>query len=111
MIRRSLGARWIGPLRCSLRSHPTAVTVAGSLLVAGALALGLWSKRGDFAASLGLAPLWILAAAMALHVVWLVARSEAWHVCVDAAGGRVSRRRLYRATTWSTATRARPRDE
>jgi uncharacterized membrane protein YbhN (UPF0104 family) len=81
------------------RRHPTLVTVAGSLTVAGALALGLWGKRGDFAAALGLAPLWILAAAMALHIVWLIARSEAWHVCVGAAGGRVSRRRLYRAAS------------
>jgi len=31
--------------------------------------------------------------------VWLVARSEAWHVCVGAAGGQVSRRRLYRAAS------------
>jgi hypothetical protein len=29
----------------------------------------------------------------------LVARSEAWHVCVGAAGGQVSRRRLYRAAS------------
>ncbi len=36
---------------------------------------------------------------MALHVVWLIARSEAWHVCVGAAGGQVSRRRLYRAAS------------
>lgn len=86
-------------LRGWLRVHPAAVTVAGSLVVAGALALGLWGKRGDFAAALGLAPLWILAAAMALHVVWLIARSEAWHVCVGAAGGQVSRRRLYRAAS------------
>ncbi len=75
------------------------MTVTGSLVVAGALALGLWGKRGDFAQALGLAPIWILAAAMALHVIWLVARSEAWHVCVGAAGGRVSRRRLYRAAS------------
>jgi uncharacterized membrane protein YbhN (UPF0104 family) len=86
-------------LRNWLRLHPTTVTVTGSLIVAGALGLGLWGKRGDFVAALGLAPLWILAAAMALHVVWLVARSEAWHVCVGAAGGRVSRRRLYRAAS------------
>jgi hypothetical protein len=86
-------------VRCWISAHPAAVTVAGSLVVAGALALGLWGKRGDFATALGLAPLWILAAAMALHIVWLVARSEAWHVCVGAAGGQVSRRRLYRAAS------------
>jgi uncharacterized membrane protein YbhN (UPF0104 family) len=97
--RSALGASRISRLRCWLRKHPTLVTVAGSLTVAGALALGLWGKREDFAAALGLAPLWILAAAMALHVVWLIARSEAWHVCVGAAGGQVSRRRLYRAAS------------
>jgi len=75
------------------------VTVAGCLLVAGALALGIWGKRTDFAAALQLAPLWILAVAIVLHIVWLVARSEAWHVCVGAAGGKVSRRRLYRAAS------------
>jgi hypothetical protein len=34
---------------------------------------------------------------VALQVVALVARSEAWHVCVQAAGGTVGRRRLFRA--------------
>jgi uncharacterized membrane protein YbhN (UPF0104 family) len=99
MTHRSLGAGRIARVRGLLRSHPTAITIAGSLVVAGALVLGLWGKREDFAQALGLAPLWILAAAMALHVVWLVARSEAWHVCVGAAGGQVSRRRLYRAAS------------
>jgi uncharacterized membrane protein YbhN (UPF0104 family) len=86
-------------LRRSLRRHPAAVTVTGSLLVAGALGLGLWDKRTDFTDALRLAPLWILVAAILLHVAWLVARSEAWHVCVGAAGGKVSRRRLYRAAS------------
>ena len=86
-------------LRCWLRAHPAAVTIAGSLIVGGALVVGLWGKRGDFATALGLAPLWILAAAILLHLVWLVARSEAWHVCVGAAGGEVSRRRLYQAAS------------
>jgi hypothetical protein len=75
------------------------VTVAGSLLVAGALVFGLWDKRADFASALQLAPVWILGSAVLLHVAWLVARSEAWHVCVGAAGGGVSRRRLYRAAS------------
>jgi uncharacterized membrane protein YbhN (UPF0104 family) len=75
------------------------VTITGSLLVAGALVVGLWGKRADFTAALQLAPLWILGVAILLHVVWLVARSEAWHVCVGAAGGEVSRRRLYRAAS------------
>jgi uncharacterized membrane protein YbhN (UPF0104 family) len=86
-------------LRCWVHRYPAAVTIAGTLVVGGALLLGLWGKRDDFAAALGMAPLWILAAAILLHVVWLIARSEAWHVCVGAAGGEVSRRRLYRAAS------------
>jgi uncharacterized membrane protein YbhN (UPF0104 family) len=86
-------------LRDQLRRHPGAVTVAGSLVVCGALALALSGTRDEFAAALQLAPVWILAAAVLLHLVWLVARSEAWHVCVGAAGGEVSRRRLYRAAS------------
>jgi uncharacterized membrane protein YbhN (UPF0104 family) len=89
----------VARLRSWVRDHPTAVTVTGSLVVGAALVVGLWGKRADFATALGLAPLWILAAAILLHVVWLVARSEAWHVCVGAAGGSVSRRRLYRAAS------------
>ena len=86
-------------LRAWVRAHPVAVTIAGSSLVALALGVGLWGKRGDFAAALGDAPLWILGIAVLLQVVWLVARSEAWHVCVGAAGGAVTRRRLYRASS------------
>jgi hypothetical protein len=86
-------------LRDQLRRHPGAVTVAGSLVVCGALVVALSGTRDEFAAALQLAPVWILAAAVLLHLVWLVARSEAWHVCVGAAGGEVSRRRLYRAAS------------
>jgi uncharacterized membrane protein YbhN (UPF0104 family) len=85
-------------LRAWVKAHPVAVTVAGSSIVALALIVGLWSKRGDFAASLGDAPWWILGLAVVLQVVWLILRSEAWHVCVGAAGGAVTRRRLYRAS-------------
>lgn len=85
-------------VRAWLKRHPVAVTVAGSLLVAAALVVGLWDKREDFTAALGDAPLWLLATAAGLQVIWLIARSEAWHVCVGAAGGDVTRRRLYRAS-------------
>lgn len=79
------------------RRHPAAVTVIGSTIVGAALVVGLWSKRDDFAEAFGSASFTVLSAAIALQVIWLVARSEAWHVCVDAAGGSVGRRRLYRA--------------
>jgi uncharacterized membrane protein YbhN (UPF0104 family) len=88
-------ARFRGWLRC----HSTAVTVTGSVVVAAALVVGLWDKRGDFGAAFGDASLVILGAAVLLQVIWLIARSEAWHVCVGAAGGEVNRRRLYRAAS------------
>ena len=86
-------------LRLWVRTHPKPITIAGRLLGAGALMVGLADKRGAFAAALGSVPIWTLAVAAALHVVWLVARSEAWYVCVGAAGGTVGRRRLYRAAS------------
>jgi len=82
-----------------MRRHSAAVTVAGSLIVAAALAAGLWSKRGDFVEAFGSASLAVLSAAVGLQVIWLISRSEAWHACVGAAGGNVSRRRLYRAAS------------
>lgn len=82
-----------------MRRHPVAVTVIGSLVVAAALVVGLWGKREDFVDAFGSAPAAVLAASVGLQVIWLVARSEAWHVCVRAAGGRVGRRRLYRAAS------------
>jgi uncharacterized membrane protein YbhN (UPF0104 family) len=81
------------------KRHPAAVTVAGTLAVGLALGLGLFGKRDQFVAALTGAPLWILGIAVALHVFWLLARSEAWSVCIRAAGGSVSRRRLYRASS------------
>lgn len=86
-------------LRSFVRRHPTAVTVGCTLTVALALAVGLWGKRADFGSALGDAPWWILGLAILLQLIWLVLRSEAWHVCVGAAGGVVSRRRLYRASS------------
>jgi uncharacterized membrane protein YbhN (UPF0104 family) len=93
-----LAAR-IARVRAWFRAHPVAVTVAGSSIVALALVIGLWSKRDDFATALGDAPFWILGIAVLLQIAWLLLRSEAWHVCVGAAGGVVSRRRLYRASS------------
>jgi uncharacterized membrane protein YbhN (UPF0104 family) len=77
--------------------HPGTVTLIGTVVVAAALAAGLWDKRDEFGAAFGSASVAVLVGAVALQVVWLVGRSEAWHVCVGAAGGSVGRRRLYRA--------------
>jgi hypothetical protein len=75
------------------------VSIAGGLLVAIALTIGLAGHGHDFIVALGSAPYWVLGAAVALHVLWLLARSEAWGVCIGAAGGSVGRRRVYRASS------------
>ena len=82
-----------------VRRWRTALSVVGAAAVAAALAAVLVGKRGDFASALQAAPIWLLSVAAVLQTVALVARSEAWHVCVRAAGGTVSRRRLYRAAS------------
>ena len=84
--------------RAQLARHPVAVTAVCSLAVTAILAYVLWDMRDDFVSALGDASLLVLGAAALLQVIWLLFRSEAWHVCVDAAGGSVSRRRLYRAS-------------
>ncbi len=93
------GARSFARLRAWARAHPGIVTTVGATIVVVALAIGLWSKRGDFAEAAGSASLVILGAAVVLQICWLLLRSEAWHVCVHAAGGRVNRSRLYRASS------------
>ncbi len=86
-------------MRALARRHPAAVSVAGFGTVGVALAVALIGKRGEFVAALHHAPIWILGIAVALHVFWLVARCEAWNVSIAAAGGRVSRRRLFHASS------------
>ena len=73
--------------RSHLRRHPTAVTITGSLVVGGALVVGLWGKRADFAAALGLAPVWILAAAIA-SPRRLAGRAQRGVARVRGRGGR-----------------------
>jgi uncharacterized membrane protein YbhN (UPF0104 family) len=84
-------------MRAWMQRHSALVTVVCTLAVAAALVVGLWDKREDFVKAFTSASFLVLGAAALLQVIWLVARSEAWHVCVGAAGGNVSRRRLYHA--------------
>lgn len=79
--------------------HRTLVAVAGSLVSAAVLAILLVGKRDAFAAALSGATPWVLAATVALQVVALLARSEAWHLTIQAAGGDIHRRVLYRASS------------
>jgi uncharacterized membrane protein YbhN (UPF0104 family) len=81
------------------RRHRTAVTVVGSVATAGVLAAALAGHRDEFAAALSQAPLWLLAVATLLQIVALLARTEAWHLTIEAAGGRVERRVLFRASS------------
>ena len=75
------------------------MTGAGTLVTVGGLAVvlaGRWGKLADAAVG---ASGWLLGAAVVLHIGSLLARSEAWYLSVCAAGGTVSRRRLYRAAS------------
>ncbi|MGZ4287888.1 MAG: lysylphosphatidylglycerol synthase domain-containing protein [Solirubrobacteraceae bacterium] len=73
------------------------LTVLGTMLAAGVLVFVLAGRWGQFASAAADAPWWALSAAAVLQAASLLARSESWNVCVNAAGGTVGRRRLYRA--------------
>ena len=81
------------------RSHRVALTIAGSLGTAAALAFVLAGRRHEFAAALAEVAVWTLGVTVALQIGALVARSEAWHLSIEAAGGTVPRRLLYRASS------------
>ena len=63
------------------------------------LALILERRRDEFEEALTGPSAWILAVTALLQIVALVSRSEAWHLSIEAAGGNVERRVLYRASS------------
>ena len=73
--------------------------MVGSLATAAILAFLLAGKRDEFAAAISDTPTSVLAATVLLQVFGLLARSEAWHLTIQAAGGTVERRVLYRASS------------
>jgi hypothetical protein len=73
------------------------LTLLGTLIACGALALVLAGRQAQFTAALLAAPIWVLSLAALLHLTSLVTRSEAWNGCVTAAGGSVPRRVVFRA--------------
>jgi uncharacterized membrane protein YbhN (UPF0104 family) len=75
------------------------LTVIGSVLTAAVLMLLLAGRRDEFAAALSSVAAWVIALTVLLQIVALVARSEAWHLTIEAAGGAVDRRVLYRASS------------
>jgi uncharacterized membrane protein YbhN (UPF0104 family) len=89
----------IAGLRSFARRRRTPIAVAGSLATVAVLAFVLAGRRHEFATALSDAALGVLAATAALQVVALLARTEAWHRTIEAAGGTVPRRILYRASS------------
>jgi uncharacterized membrane protein YbhN (UPF0104 family) len=92
-------AESIAGLRRFGRRHRALITVLGSLAAAAVLVFLLAGRRDEFEAALSEAAAWVLAVAALLQIVALVARSEAWHLTIEAAGGTVQRRVLYRASS------------
>jgi uncharacterized membrane protein YbhN (UPF0104 family) len=88
----------VARLRAFGRRHRVALTVVGSLATAGILAYVLAGRRHEFAHALSSASIWILLVAVLLQIVALLSRTEAWHLTIEAAGGSVARRVLYRAS-------------
>jgi uncharacterized membrane protein YbhN (UPF0104 family) len=91
--------RMTAGLRDFGRRRRTLITVFGSLATAAILVFLLAGRRHEFAAALSGAAAWVLAVTVLLQIVALLARSEAWHLCIQAAGGTVDRRVLYRASS------------
>jgi len=73
--------------------------VIGSLATAAALLFLLAGRRQEFETALSAVTAWVFAVTVLLQIVALLARSEAWHLCIEAAGGTVERRVLYRASS------------
>ena len=81
------------------RRRRVAVRIAGSLATAAALAFVVDSHRHEFADALASASIWILAASRRCCRSSRCSRArEAWHLTIEAAGGTVARRVLYRAS-------------
>jgi uncharacterized membrane protein YbhN (UPF0104 family) len=75
------------------------MTIVGTVATAAILVYALGGQREEFTTALKEASLGVLALATLLQVVALVSRSEAWHLTIEAAGGTVARRVLYRASS------------
>jgi uncharacterized membrane protein YbhN (UPF0104 family) len=92
-------AELLAAARAFARRRRTPITIVGSLATAAVLAYVLSGRRHEFGAALSDAALWVLAVTALMQIVALVARSEAWHLTIEAAGGTVDRRVLYRASS------------
>jgi uncharacterized membrane protein YbhN (UPF0104 family) len=97
-IHRSWLAALTARLRSFARRRRALLTVVGSLVTAAILVFVLAGRREEFTDALGDAAAWVLVLAVVLQIVALLTRSEAWHLSIEAAGGTVERRVLYRAS-------------
>src|ERR1700760_2317111 len=77
----------------------TPIVIAGSLACAALLVIVLAGRRHEFTASLSSVAVPVLLVTVVLQIVALLSRSEAWHLSIEAAGGSVARRALYRASS------------
>jgi len=75
------------------------MVAVASLAVAAALIFVLRGRHHEFATAASRATPWVLAFAVIGQIVALLARSEAWHLSIREAGGSISRRVLYRASS------------
>jgi uncharacterized membrane protein YbhN (UPF0104 family) len=89
----------IARLRAFGRRHRWPITLAGSLGTAAILVWLLAGRREEFMDALSGATAWVIVVTTLLQIVALLARSEAWHLTIQAAGGTVDRRILYRASS------------
>jgi uncharacterized membrane protein YbhN (UPF0104 family) len=94
---RSVGL--VGRARAFGRRHRLLITIVGSVATLAILVYVLSGRREEFTTALREASAWVLALTAALQIIALVSRSEAWHLTIDAAGGTVARRVLYRASS------------
>src|SRR3954468_13882807 len=84
------------------RRHRIVVAIAGVGVTTGLLVYALNGRRHEFATAVSEASWRVLTVTVLLHVMALLARSEAWHVTIEAAGGRVERRNLFRASSFQS---------
>jgi hypothetical protein len=82
----------------AVRRRRTPLAIAGALAATAAFAAALASRWPDISAAIAGAPALVVAVAILLQLAALLCRTEAWALSVQAAGGTVGRRRLYRAS-------------
>jgi hypothetical protein len=98
-----MGSLDLGELTAGLRDfgrrRRVPIALIGSLGTTALLVILLAGRQDDFEAALSDATVSVLSATVLLQIVALLARSEAWHLTIQAAGGTVDRRVLYRASS------------